>query len=126
MKSSSSWMAVTFRFEVPRRRPLAVRYDRPSSPEGSFQDPESIRSWKVTNGRECSSQTMRTSRLGRTVLWTGGMAWREFAVNTSNKNIKVKRECFNFGMRNAECGIKNLKIKCINFCLSEYKILTGC
>jgi hypothetical protein len=67
----------------------------------------------VTIGREWSSLIRRTSLLGRTVLWTGGTAWRGFAINTSNKNMKEKRVWFNFGMRNAECGIKNLKIKSI-------------
>jgi hypothetical protein len=91
MKSSSSWMAVTVCIEVPRRRPLAVRYDKPSSPEGSLRDPELMRSWNVTNGRECSSQTMRISRLGSTVLWTGGMAETAFDCRErkSSNNMRI-------------------------------------
>jgi hypothetical protein len=98
----------------------------------------------VIKGRECSSLMRSVSPLGRTVFWTGGIAWREVAINISSKNMNEKRVCFNFRMDlpalyqhgsgpagqagNAECEIKNLKIKNIIFAFLnlKLKILIGC
>jgi hypothetical protein len=50
-------------------------------------------SWHVIKGREWSSERRRTSLLGRTILWTEGMARRGLSIRTSHwrKNMKIRR-----------------------------------